>query len=125
MLRLYFLCALMSSTFAIALSSYTQAQPAVSSQELKEQLQRARRAQVMGNTPQVSAETKEAFEEVMRIIDKVSNDCVDMFCVLNSLENQSPSKCSERVWGDLSGWAICVMSCTDAGFFSRTFGECS
>jgi hypothetical protein len=48
-------------------------------------------------------------------------------CFLKS----TPKKCQSFVYDALFGsgnkrqWYLCVISCADAGWYSRTFGECS
>jgi len=39
--------------------------------------------------------------------------------------DNSPDKCEDLVYSNISEWALCITTCENEGWFSRTFGECS
>lgn len=74
------------------------------------------------------ADNKENREYLDEVVREFQEECRgrDGFDYLNCWSEHSPKKCKSLVYGqDHMAWSRCVYSCGSAGFYSKTFGECS
>ncbi len=61
-----------------------------------------------------------------RVWTDINNNCRGSKKFMQCKADNSPSKCKALAFGsDASAWAGCVRSCGNAGFLSRSVGECS
>jgi len=75
-----------------------------------------------------NASKDENTEFLNATIEKFKKECKDEKGIdyLNCWSEYSPKKCKGLVYGkDRMTWSRCVYSCGSAGFYSKTFGECS